>query len=136
MFAAMFETIDAMPPVLLVQAAVAAVWFYEGFWCKVLARSKHEFEVVEQVRFLSPWMVGAFLRTLGVVEAALAVWVMLGWQPVAAAMAQTGLLIGLNTAGITLARTRIPDPFGMLLKNGVLLVLAWVCAGMLQGQSA
>jgi hypothetical protein len=125
---------DPMPPTWLVQCAVAAVWLYEGLWCKVLARSRHEFEVVSEVRFLRPWMLATFLRALGVVECALAAWVLSGWQPAWAALARTVLLVGLNTGGLTLARARIPDPAGMVLKNLALLVLARVCAALpLQG---
>lgn len=122
---------DPMPPVWLVQCAVAAVWLYEGLWCKVLARSAHEHEVVSEVRFLTPWMVRAFLLALGVVECAIAAWVLSGWRPAWAALAQTVLLMALNGAGLTLARARIPDPAGMVLKNLALLVLAWVCAALL-----
>ena len=121
---------SAMPPLWLLQAAVAAVWLYEGLWCKVLARSPHEFEVVEQVPFLAPSTSHALLRLLGVLEALLGAWVLTGWQPVAAALVQTGLLIGLNTSGIYFSRDRIPDPAGMVVKNAAFLVLAWVTAGM------
>lgn len=127
---------DPMPPVWLLQVAVAGVWLYEGLWCKVLGRSAHEFEVVSEVRFLRPWVVSAFLRALGVVECALAAWVLSGWQPAWAALAQTVLLVALNTAGLTLARAKIPDPAGMLFKNFALLVLAWACAGLLVREAA
>ena len=120
----------AMPPLWLLQAAVAAVWLYEGLWCKVLARSPHEFEVVEQVPFLAPSTSHALLRLLGVLEALLGAWVLSGWQPVAAALVQTGLLIGLNTSGIYFSRDRIPDPAGMVVKNAAFLVLAWATAGL------
>jgi hypothetical protein len=122
-----------MPPLWLLQTAVAAVWVYEGFWCKVLARSAHEFEVVEQVPFLAPSTARALLRLLGVAEAALGLWVLTPWQPVAAAVVQTGLLIGLNSAGIYFSRQRIPDPTGMVVKNAAFLVLAWVTAGLAAG---
>jgi len=120
----------AMPPLWLLQAAVAAVWLYEGLWCKLLARSPHEFEVVEQVPFLAPSTSHALLRLLGVLEAMLGAWVLSGWQPVAAAVAQTGLLIGLNASGIYFSRDRIPDPAGMVVKNAAFLVLAWATAGL------
>jgi uncharacterized membrane protein YphA (DoxX/SURF4 family) len=120
----------AMPPLWLLQAAVAAVWLYEGLWCKVLARSPHEFEVVEQVPFLARSTSHALLRLLGVLEALLGAWVLSGWQPVAAALVQTGLLIGLNASGIYFSRDRIPDPAGMVVKNAAFLVLAWVTAAM------
>jgi len=119
-----------MPPLWLLQAAVAAVWLYEGFWCKVLGRSRHEFEVVEQVPFLAASTSHLLLRILGVVETALGVWVLSGWQPIATAIAQTVLLIGLNAAGIHFSRQRIPDPTGMVVKNAAFLVLAWVTASV------
>jgi uncharacterized membrane protein YphA (DoxX/SURF4 family) len=119
----------ASPPLWLLQSAVAAVWLYEGFWCKVLGRSRHEFEVVEQVPFLAPATSHMLLRALGVVETALGLWVLSGWQPVVAAIVQTALLVGLNCAGIYFSRQRIPDPAGMLVKNAAFLVLAWVVAG-------
>ncbi len=118
----------AMPPLWLLQVAVAAVWLYEGLWCKVLGRSRHEFEVVEQVPFLAPATSHALLRVLGLVETALGVWILAGWQPIAAAVAQTALLVALNSAGIYFSRQRIPDPAGMLVKNAAFLVLAWVAA--------
>jgi hypothetical protein len=119
-----------MPPLWLLQAAGAAVWLYEGLWCKVLARSPHEFEVVAQVPFLAPSTSHALLRLLGVLEALLGAWVLTGWQPVAAALVQTGLLVGLNTSGIYFSRDRIPDPAGMVVKNAAFLVLAWATAGL------
>jgi len=119
-----------MPPLWLLQGAVAAVWLYEGFWCKVLGRSRHEFEVVEQVPFLAASTAHLLLRILGVVESALGLWVLSGWQPIAAAVAQTALLVGLNSAGIYFSRQRIPDPAGMVVKNAAFLVLAWVTAGV------
>ena len=120
----------ALPPLWLLQAAVAAVWLYEGLWCKVLARSPHEFEVVEQVPFLARSTSHALLRLLGVLEALLGAWVLSGWQPVAAALVQTGLLIGLNASGIYFSRDRTPAPAGMVVKIAAFLVLAWVTAVM------
>ena len=78
----------------------------------------------------------AFLNTIyfTVVEVVavvlLGAWVLSGWQPVSAALVQTGLLVGLNTSGIYFSRDRIPDPAGMVVKNAAFLVLAWVTAGM------
>ena len=125
-----------MPPLWLLQSAVAAVWLYEGLWCKVLGRSRHEFEVVEQVPFLAASTAHMLLRVLGIVETALGVWVLAGWQPIGAAIAQTALLVGLNSAGIYFSRQRIPDPAGMLVKNAAFLVLAWVAASAVAQRAA
>jgi hypothetical protein len=114
---------------MLIQIAVATVWLYEGLWCKVLGRSRHELEVVEAAPLFGPNLAALFLRALGVFECALAVWVLAGWQPLWAAVVQTVLLVSLNTAGITWSRHLIPDAPGMLVKNFAFLVLVWVAAG-------
>lgn len=115
-------------PAWLPQGVVAAVWLWEGFWCKVLGRNRHEFEVVEQVPGVSRALLHDLLRLLGVVETLLGLWVLSGWWPITAALVQTGLLVGLNSAGIYFSGQRIPDPVGMVLKNAALLLLAWVVA--------
>jgi uncharacterized membrane protein YphA (DoxX/SURF4 family) len=119
----------AVPPLLLIQVAIALVWLYEGLWCKVLGCSRHELEVVEATPLFDPNLAALFLRSLGVFECGLAVWVLTGWQPLWAAVVQTVLLMSLNTAGITWSRHVIPDPPGMLVKNFAFLVLVWVAAG-------
>lgn len=117
-----------MPPLLLTQVAVAAVWLYEGFWCKVLGRMPHQFEVVGAVPLIGPRSAAWVLRVLGLAECGLAVWVLSGWQPFCAAVAQTGLLVAMNSGGLLWARKIIPDPAGMVVKNFAFLVLAWVAA--------
>jgi hypothetical protein len=66
-------------------------------------------------------------------ETCLALWVLSGIRPGFCAVVQTGLLVGLNSAGIIWARHRIHDPAGMVLKNAALLILAWVGAAMQRG---
>jgi hypothetical protein len=122
-----------MPPLILLQIAVAAVWLYEGLWCKVLGKSAHEFEVIAQAPMFGPTRGPLFLRALGVVETALAMWVLMGWQPYLAAVAQTALLVALNSGGLTWSRHLIPDPPGMVIKNFAFLVLAWVTAALVAG---
>jgi hypothetical protein len=118
-----------VPPLILIDVAVALVWLYEGLWCKVLGGSRHELEVVEAAPLFSPNVAALFLRALGVLETMLAVWVLTGWQPLWAAVVQTTLLVSLNTAGIMWSRHLIPDPPGMLVKNFAFLILVWVAAG-------
>jgi len=124
-------TVDAtLPPAWLVRAAVAAVWLYEGLWCKLLRGQPHEFKVVEAVPYFGPRIGTAFLLTLGVVEVALAGWQMSSASPLLCAAAQTGLLIAMNAGGLLWARHIIPDPAGMIVKNFAFLVLVWVCAAL------
>jgi hypothetical protein len=123
----------ALPPLLLVRGAVAAVWLYEGLWCKVLGRESRQVQVVEAVPKLGPLVGRRFLLALGLVETALAGWVMSGITPGLCAIVQTGLLIALNANGLIWARHIIHDPGGMVVKNVSFLLLAWVGAAMSGG---
>lgn len=119
---------ELMPPPVLVRSAIAAVWLYEGLWCKVLGRLPSQERIVEAVPFLGPKAGPVFLRALGVVESLLGIWVLSGWEPVWAAAVQTALLVGMNANGLLFARKLIHDPGGMVVKNAALVVLMWVAA--------
>ena len=119
-----------MPPISLIRSAVAAVWLYEGVWCKLLGREPAQLEVVGVVPFLGPQIGKLFLRTLGALETALAIWVLIGAAPLLCVAAQTVLLVTLNVNGLLFARHLIHDPGGMVVKNVAFLVLAWVAAGL------
>jgi hypothetical protein len=116
------------PPIWLIQVAVAAVWMYEGLWCKLLEGDPNQFRVVAAVpRYGERWG-RPFLKTLGLVELAIGLWVLGGWTPLLCALAQTILLVALNANGLIWSRHLIHDPAGMVVKNFAFLVLAWVAA--------
>lgn len=118
----------SMPPLLLIRIAIAAVWLYEGLWCKLLGRSPHEEQVVAAHPLFGARRAALMLKAIGVVEVALAVWVLSGWQPWLAALAQTVLLVGMNVNGLLFARHVIDDPAGMVVKNFAFVLLMWVAA--------
>jgi hypothetical protein len=120
----------ALPPLVLLRSAVAAVWLYEGLWCKLLGRERRQVQVVEAVPVLGPVIGRHFLRALGVVETGLAAWVLSGMAPGLCAITQVTLLVALNTSGLLWARHIIHDPGGMVVKNVSFLLLAWVAAAM------
>lgn len=122
--------IELLPPVWLVRVAVAAVWLYEGLWCKLLGGDPNQLTVVEAVPRLGPKVGALFLKTLGVVEVTMGVWALSGFEPIACATAQTALLVALNANGILWSRHLIHDPAGMVVKNFSFLVLGWVAAGL------
>ena len=121
------------PPLIIVRASVAAVWLYEGLWCKILGQVQSQVEVVTAVPRLGPRFGTPFLKVLGVVEVALAVWVMAGIAPGVCAIVQTALLIVLNANGLLWARRIIHEPAGMVVKNIAFLVLVWVCGAIPKG---
>jgi len=122
------------PPLVLIRASVAAVWLYEGLWCKILGRVQSQVEVVTAVPRLGPRFGWAFLKALGIVELALAIWVMAGIGPVTCAIVQTALLVLLNANGLLWARHIIHEPAGMVVKNIAFLVLVWVCGAIPAGR--
>jgi hypothetical protein len=120
----------SFPPLVLVRGTVAAVWLYEGLWCKILGRERRQVQVVEAVPKLGPRIGKAFLFALGFVETAVAVWVLSGVLPGTCAIVQTVLLVALNANGLLWARHIIHDPGGMVVKNVAFLTLAWIAAAM------
>ncbi len=127
---------ELMPPYWLIRIAVAAVWLYEGLWCKLLRGEPREFDVVQAVPRYGPRFGVPFLMSLGAVELAIALWVLSGAAPLFCALAQTVLLVSLNVNGLLWARHLIHDPRGMLVKNFAFLVLAWVSASLSASLSA
>jgi len=125
----------AFPSLPLARGAVAAVWLYEGLWCKVLGRERNQVVVVEAVPVLGPKIGRHFLLFLGVVETALGLWVLSATMPGLCAVAQMVLLVMLNANGLLWARHLIHDPGGMVVKNASFLILAWIVAAMSGGVS-
>jgi hypothetical protein len=121
---------DLLPPVWLIRGAVAAVWLYEGLWCKLFGREPNQRTIVEAVPRLGRRVGALFLNALGAVEVALGLWALSGIAPLWCALAQTLLLVTLNTNGILWARHLIHDPPGMLVKNFAFVILAWVSASL------
>jgi len=117
-----------LPPLWLIHITVAAVWFYEGLWCKILNRQPRQVRVVEAMPLYGSRVAPKLLKLLGAVETAVGVWVLTGIAPIVCAVAQTALLVTLNSCGLLWARRLIDDPGGMLVKNSAFLVLVWVSA--------
>lgn len=130
----MHSIVVVFPPLVVIRASVAAVWLYEGLWCKILGRVHSQVEVVTAVPSLGPRFGLRFLKLLGIVEVVMAAWVMTAIAPGICAITQTGLLIVLNANGLLWARHIIHDPPGMVIKNIAFLVLVWVCGAIPGGR--
>ena len=66
--------------------------------------------------------------TIGAIEVAIAIWVLVGAAPIAAAGVQTVLLVAMNVGGLLWARDSIADPGAMITQNFAFLALVWVVA--------
>ena len=118
-----------MNKVLLVRFSVAAVWLYQGLWCKVLGRAPRHEAVIENVPFMSPAQAHRMSVALGVLECLLAIWILDGHWGYASALTQTILLFVMNAGGLLWSRRLIPDPAGMLVQNLAFILLVWIAAG-------
>lgn len=109
-------------------AAVAGVWLYHGLWCKLLGGCPEQIDVVAAVPGLRGSRAKTVLLAIGVLETALAVWVVSGRSPRAAAAAGTALVAGMNAGGLVFGRRHITAIETMLAENAVFLGLVWLAA--------
>ncbi len=110
------------------RAAIASVWLYQGLWCKLLSRCPSHASIVSALPPPFGDAAALVLTMIGAIEVTFAIWVASGWRSRLAAMAQTMLLIVMNTGGLIWGRSAIADPFGTVLSNVILLTLIWIVA--------
>ena len=125
----------ALPSITAIRSCIAAVWLYEGLWCKILGKMPSQMVVVTAVPHLGVRFGPSILRVLGLVETSLALWVMSGVARGDCAIVQIALLIFLNVNGLLWARRLIHDPPGMVIKNIAFLMLVWI-AGAIYGEGS
>jgi DoxX-like family len=115
-----------VPSSKLIRLSIALVWFYQGFWCKLLGGVTRHEAVISAVPFIGP--AGGHIApiTLGLVEFGIAAWTLSGQWMRQAAIVQTALLAAMNGGGLIWAARLIPDPAGMILQNFAFLLLIWV----------
>jgi uncharacterized membrane protein YphA (DoxX/SURF4 family) len=110
----------------LIRLAIALVWLYQGFWCKVLGGIPRHEAVIASVPFIGSAAGRSALVALGLLECGIGLWVLSGRWMRQAAIVQTALLAGMNACGIIWAAHLIPDPAGMVLQNFAFLLLIWI----------
>ena len=108
-----------------VRIAIAAVWLYEGLWCKILAGAPHQAAIASAISELCSLSPNLALTGVGAFECLIAAWVLSGRRARTAAGVQTVLLVVMNAAGLLWARRFIPDPAGMVVQNFAFLTLVW-----------
>jgi uncharacterized membrane protein YphA (DoxX/SURF4 family) len=108
--------------------AIAAVWLYQGGWCKLVAPNKRHLRIVADLPGVGPAHARKVLALVGSAEVALAAWVLSGRAPRTAAAAQTALLGVMNGGGLLFSRGTIPEPANMVTQNLALVALIWSTA--------
>lgn len=105
---------------------IASVWLTHGLLCKLLgAVPRHQLIVA---RVVGEPLSGPVIYTVGIIEVALAVWVISGRYPKSCAAVQTGLIASMNVFELKLAADLLIAPTAMVLANMCFLGVAWYCA--------
>jgi uncharacterized membrane protein YphA (DoxX/SURF4 family) len=112
----------------LARLAIAAVWLYQGGWCKLVAPNERHLQVVADLPGVGPAHARKVLALVGAVEVALAAWVLSGRAPRTAAAAQTALLGAMNGGGLLFSCGTIAEPANMVTQNLALIALIWSTA--------
>jgi uncharacterized membrane protein YphA (DoxX/SURF4 family) len=112
----------------LARLAIAAVWLYQGGWCKLVAPNERHLRIVADFPGVRPADARKVLAMVGAVEVALAAWVLSGRAPRTAAAAQTALLGAMNGSGLLFSRGTITELANMVTQNLALVALIWSSA--------
>jgi hypothetical protein len=112
----------------LARMAIAAVWLYQGGWCKLVAPNERHLRVVADLPGVGASNARNVLAIVGTVEVGLAAWVLSGRAPRSAAVAQTALLGAMNGGGLLYSRGTIAEPANMMTQNLALIALIWSAA--------
>ncbi len=114
--------------IVFARMAIAAIWLYQGGWCKLIAPNERHTRIVGGLPGVGTSHARKVLGLIGAVEVGLAVWVLSGRAPRTAAAAQTALLGAMNGGGLLFSRGEIAEPAAMVTENLALVALIWSTA--------
>lgn len=108
--------------------AIAAVWLYQGGWCKLIRPNARHLAIVEGLPSVGPRRARTVLWLVGAAEVGLAFWVLSGRAPRLAAAAQSAALGVMNGGGLVFSGREVPDAGAMLTQNLAFISLIWSVA--------
>ena len=107
---------------------VALVWVIHGAYNKLLHGSPRHLAIVQSVPGFDGAMGEHVLAAVGLLEVAIAVWVLSAWTPFLCAAVQTTALLSMNIVELSVARDLLMWPAGLVPLNLAFLALAWTAA--------
>jgi DoxX-like family/Uncharacterized conserved protein (COG2071) len=111
-----------------VRFVVAGVWLIHGLYNKLLGGSPRHLAIVQSVPGFAGAAGSRVLVGVGILEVAIAVWVLSRRAPRLCAATQTIALLTMNVVELTYARPLLLWPAGLIPINLLLLAAAWYAA--------
>ena len=111
---------------LLLRAAIAAVWIVFGVGFKLLGMVPRHRLIVASI--VGEAAAGPVTLLVGGAEALLGLWVLSGIRPRTCAAVQTLAIASMNTLELRSARGLLLAPVGMVCANVAFLAVVWYCA--------
>jgi hypothetical protein len=108
--------------------AIGGVWLQQGMWCKVLGARPEHASIVAAAPMVGRRHARSATVALGWAETVLGAWVVSRRAPRLTAVLQTLLIVSMNAGGWWFARTRLGNPWRLVLRNAALIVLIWAAA--------
>jgi uncharacterized membrane protein YphA (DoxX/SURF4 family) len=123
-----FGAISPSHPLWLtgLRLALAAVWLVFGLLFKAIGFVPRHRQIVARV--VGPERAALVLWLVAATEITLAAWLLLGRFLVACMVAQTALIVVMNTLELKYARDLLLSPRAMLCANALFLALGWYVA--------
>ncbi len=116
-------------------AVVAGIWFFHGFFNKLLLLSPRQLAIVQCTPGLAGPVGRGVFAAVGILEVLIAVWVLSARAPALCAATQTVALLSMNVVELTFARHLLLWPAGLIPVNLLFLTAAWTAAQLRRGKA-
>lgn len=114
--------------IFAIRLALAAVWFYNGLWLKVIALDAHHLEIVRSVSNSSGIEPALLLRLIGSAETLLGIGIVSGLFYRFVSYFQIFIILLMNLIGSIGGGGAIAHPFGLVISNLPTIMCALVVA--------
>lgn len=114
--------------IFAIRLALAAVWFYNGLWLKVIAVDAHHLEIVRSVSTSSGLAPVLLLRLIGSAETLLGLGILSGLFYRFVSYFQIFIILLMNLIGSVGGGGAIAHPFGLIISNLPTIMCALVVA--------
>ena len=122
-----------LPMYLVLRCLTAGVWIVFGLVFKVMHLLPRHETIVATI--IGEKWAGPATVVIGVAETGMGLWILSGRWPIACALAQTIVLVCMNSLEISLAKEHLLAPMAMVCANIIFVSVGWIVAVHFSRQS-